>query len=158
MKANKKTINTAAGVIFLLRAASEIASVIGLARGGRFYYYHWILLGQALYKIVVLSAMAAYAFRQKKRGKLLNYLGIPYIVFEAENIRFSGFGALVRTAIVIAAFVLTWKADAGIVMEPKSEAAKAGAQAQMQASLYAQQLRQGILTQEEYDQLMKRSK
>lgn len=156
MKANKKTINTAAGVIFLLRAASGISFVIELARGGLFYYYRWALLD--LYEIVVLIAMAVFAFRQKKRGKLLNSLGISYIILKAVNIRFYDFGALVRTAIVIAAFVLTWKADAGIVMEPKGKAAKAGAQTQMQASLYAQQLQQGILTREEYDQLMKSRK
>lgn len=166
MKANKKMINTAAGVFFFLRAASGVSFVIEfvteLARGGHFYYYYgdyyWILLGQALYETVVLSAMAVYAFRQKKRGRLLNSLGIAYIIFDAVNIGFYGFSGLLSTAILIAAFVLTWKSNAGFVMEPKSEAVKAREQAQMQASLYAQQLQEGILTREEYNQLVKRRK
>ena len=43
------------------------------------FYINPIYLVMNFYGIIVLSIMGAFAFRQKKRGKVLNVLGIVYI-------------------------------------------------------------------------------
>lgn len=157
MKVSNKTISIAAGIIFLWQAAAGIWSMLQM--GGYFYHIARFYLVIDLYEIVVLTVMGVFALRQKKRGKLLNYLGMAYIGYVlGEIITFFQVSTLLRLAILIVAFVLSQKSNAGFIMEPKSEAAKTRAQAQMQSSIYAQQLRDGILTQGEYDQIMKNKK
>lgn len=145
MKVTNKTINIVAGIIFLWQAAGGIWSMLQM--GGYFYHIARFYLVIDLYEIVVLTVMGVFALRQKKRGKLLNYLGMVYIGYVlGEIITFFQVSTLFRLAILIAAFVLSQKSNAGFIMEPKSEAAKTRMQAQMQTSIYAQQLRDGILT------------
>lgn len=130
------------------------------------FYINPIYLVMNFYGIIVLSIMGAFAFRQKKRGKVLNVLGIIYIDYIIINIITSmqyGFSAsaLTNLAILIIAFVLSQKSSGGTVFDTKdtsSEAAKVQAQAEKQTSIYDEQLRDGILTQEECDQIMKSNK
>lgn len=90
---------------------------------------------------------------------LLNSLGFAYnVCVLGEIIICFRVSMLLRLAIFIAAFVLSLESNAGFIVELKRKAAKTLAQAQTQTSIYAQQLRDGILTQEEYDQLMKNKK
>lgn len=161
MKVNNKIINIAAGIVFLWRAVNGIRSVIYQAMGG--FYINPIYLVMNLYGIIVLAIMGVFALRQKKRGKVLNSLGIVYIGYVVINIITSmkyGFSAsaLTNPVSLIAAFVLSQKSSGGSVFDTKdtsSEAAKMQAQAEKQTSIYDEQLRDGILTQEEYDQIMK---
>lgn len=135
-------------------------------RGRLFVLHQSNLFGDEFYGIIVLSIMGAFAFRQKKRGKVLNVLGIVYIGYIIINIITSmqyGFSAsaLTNLAILIIAFVLSQKSSGGTVFDTKdtsSEAAKVQAQAEKQTSIYDEQLRDGILTQEECDQIMKSNK
>lgn len=161
MKANNKIINIVAGIIFLWRAVNEIRSVIHQAMD--LFYINPIDLLMALYGIIVLSIMGVFALRQKKRGKVLNSLGIVYIGLNIITSMQYGFStrALTILAILIAAFVLSQKSSGGSVFDTKdtsSEVAKMQAQAKKQTSIYDEQLRDGILTQEEYDQIMKSRK
>ena len=163
MKLDNKTINIAAGVIFLLRALSSVTSIFSQMAGGVPLFLNPIRLIMALYGLVVLSIMGIQALRQKKRGKALNSLGYVYLGYVIFNL-FSAFPhslnvqTLVSLALLVAAFVLTQKASGGAVFDTKdtaSEAAKVQIQAQKQTTIYDEQLRDGILTQEEYDQIMK---
>ena len=130
------------------------------------FYINPIYLVMNFYGIIVLSIMGVFAFRQKERGKVLNVLGIVYIGYIIINIITSmqyGFSAsaLINLAILITAFVLSQKSSGGTVFDTKdtsSEAAKVQAQVEKQTSIYDEQLRDGILTQEEYDQIMKSNK
>lgn len=169
MKVNNKTINIVAGIIFLWRAFNRVWSIISQAVGGYLFYINPIYLVMNFYGIIVLSIMGVFAFRQKKRGKVLNVLGIVYIGYIIINIvtsmqygfSASALSALINLAILITAFVLSQKSSGGTVFDTKdtsSEAAKVQAQAEKQTSIYDEQLRDGILTQEEYDQIMKSNK
>lgn len=163
MKLDNKTINIVAGVIFLWRAFSSVTSIISQMAAGVLFYINPIYLVMTLYGIIVLSIMGANALRQKKRGKLLNGLGIIYIGYVVVNLFTAlpyslNVKTLISLALLIAAFVLSQKACGGSVFDTSdtaSEAAKVQIQAQKQTTIYDEQLRDGILTQEEYDQIMK---
>lgn len=62
-----------------MRAFNGVWSIISQAVGGYLFYINPIYLVMNFYGIIVLSIMGAFAFRQKKRGKVLNVLGIVYI-------------------------------------------------------------------------------
>lgn len=166
MKANNKIINIVAGIIFLWRAANGVRGIVSQAIRGYLFYINPIYLVMNFYGIVVLSIMGVFALLQKKRGNVLNVLGIVYIGYIIINIVTSlqyGFStsAIVNLAILIAAFVLSQKSSGGTVFDTKdtsSEAAKVQAQKEKQTSIYDEQLKNGILTQEEYDQIMKNNK
>lgn len=166
MKKNDKIINIVAGIIFLWRAFNGVWSIISQAVGDYWFDINPIYLVMDFYGIIVLSIMGVFAFRQKKRGKVLNVLGIVYICsIIINNINSMQYGfsasALINLAILITAFVLSEKSSGGTVFDTKdtsSEAAKVQAQAEKQTSIYDEQLRDGILTQEEYDQIMKSNK
>ena len=166
MKVNNRTINFAAGIIFLWRAFNGVREIVSLATKGYLFYINPIYLVMNLYGIIVLSVMGVFALRQERRDKVLNGLGIVYIGYIIINIVKTlqyGFStsALISLVIFIAAFVLSQKSSGGTVFDTKdtsSEAAKVRAQAEKQTSIYAEQFRNGILTQEEYDQIMKNKK
>ena len=106
-------------------------------------------------------------FSLEEIGEAVNYAhNLKKRVYVTVNIITSmqyGFSAsaLTNLAILITAFVLSQKSSGGTVFDTKdtsSEAAKVQAQAEKQTSIYDEQLRDGILTQEEYDQIMKSNK
>lgn len=158
MKTKIKVFNILAGIIFLWRAVNGVRAIVFQATRGSLFRIDPIYLVMELYEIIVLSIMGVFALRQKKRGKVLNGLGIVYIGYTILNIikilRY-GFSpsTLIDTVILIAAFVLSRNTK-----DTSSEAAKVRAQAEKQISIYDEQLRNGILTQEEYDQIMKNNK
>ena len=158
MKTKIKVFNILAGIIFLWRAVNGVRAIVFQATRGSLFRIDPIYLVMELYEIIVLSIMGVFALRQKKRGKVLNGLGIVYIGYTILNIikilRY-GFSpsTLIDPVILIAAFVLSRNTK-----DTNSEAAKVRAQAEKQISIYDEQLRNGILTQEEYDQIMKNNK
>lgn len=166
MKLDNKTVSIIAGVIFLWQAFNRVTGLISQAMAGVLFYISPISLAMSLYGIIVLSIMGVKALRKKMRGKLLNSLGAIYIGYLIVNIVTSmryGFSAsaITNLAILIAAFVLSQKSSGGTIFDTKdtsSEAAKVQAQAEKQTTIYDEQLRDGILTQEEYDQIMKNNK
>ena len=158
MKTKIKVFNILAGIIFLWRAVNGVRAIVFQATRGSLFRIDPIYLVMELYEIIVLSIMGVFALRQKKRGKVLNGLGIVYIGYTILNIikilRY-GFSpsTLIDPVILIAAFVLSRNTK-----DTSSEAAKVRAQAEKQISIYDEQLRNGVLTQEEYDQIMKNNK
>jgi len=164
MELDNKTISIAAGVYFLWRAISCATTILSLVADGVLFYISPIFLIMTLYGAVVLTAMGIMALRRKQRSKVMNVLGIVYIGYAVIN-RFGAFQhffnikALVSLVLLIAAFVLSQKACGGSIFDTNdttSEAAKVQIQSEKQTAIYDEQLRDGILTQEEYDQLMKR--
>ncbi len=167
MKSTNKIISIVAGLYFLWRAANTaIGMVTQIVQGTWIYlptfFSALFYFAQSIYGFVILLIMGIFALRQKKRGKVLNVLGMIYIGYILVNILTSmryGFSisALVNLAILVAAFVLTQKANGGVIFDTtdtKSEAAKVQAQAEKQTTIYEEQLNSGILTQEEYDQII----
>lgn len=158
MKTKIKVFNILAGIIFLWRAVNGVRAIVFQVTRGSLFRIDPIYLVMELYEIIVLSIMGVFALRQKKRGKVLNGLGIVYIGYTILNIikilRY-GFSpsTLIDPVILIAAFVLSRNTK-----DTSSEAAKVRAQAEKQISIYDEQLRNGVLTQEEYDQIMKNNK
>lgn len=161
MKLNSKTVNIAAGIVFLGQAIWIALSLIQM-----FPYFDIIpvtrlllYLAEDLLGIPVLIILGVQALRQKKRGNVLNILFLIYIsiyaLIRVSSLTLSG---LVPMLILVAAFALTKKAENGTlftVQDTTSEAAKAQAQTMQQNSIYDEQLKAGILTQEEYDQIMR---
>lgn len=106
--------------------------------------------------------MGVFALHQKKCGKVLKVLCIVYIGYIVVNIVTSmqyGFSASALTylAILIVAFVLSQKSSDSTVFDTKdtsSGVAKVLTYEKKQISIYNEQLPKGILTHEEYDQIM----
>ena len=166
MKVDNKAINIAAGVVLLWRAFRGVTGIITQIANGVLFYINPIQLVMSLFGIIVLSIMGISALRQKKRGKLLNAFGGIYIGYVVVNL-FTALpyslsaSAITSLALLVAAFILSQKACGGSVFDTNdtaSEAAKVQIQAQKQTTIYDEQLRDGILTQEEYDQIMKSKK
>lgn len=109
-----------------------------------------------------LESALDYAKKAAAEKRRLNFIS-PYIIINIITSMQYGFSAsaLTNLAILIIAFVLSQKSSGGTVFDTKdtsSEAAKVQAQAEKQTSIYDEQLRDGILTQEECDQIMKSNK
>ena len=163
MKLDNKTICIAASILFFWRAFNSISSLFSQIINGTLFYISPLYLIMLLYGIVVQALMGYKAAKQQQRGKLLNRCGIVYIAYVAVNL-FTAFPysfnltTLISLVLLIAAFVLSQKACGGAIIDTNdttSEAAKTQIQAQKQTTIYDEQLRDGILTQEEYDQIMK---
>ena len=87
MKTKIKVFNILAGIIFLWRAVNGVRAIVFQAtRGFLLFRIDPIYLVMELYEIIVLSIMGVFALRQKKRGKVLNGLGIVYIGYTILNI------------------------------------------------------------------------
>lgn len=162
MKDKNKLLSIVCALFFFWRAVSAAINLVTLAGLGHLRYNSVVALIMTVYGIAVSAAMGVYALRRKMRGKTLNALAIIYIGYIVFNIiRSIGYGGTVRSlislALLIAAFVLSQKACGGTfswLRDTQSEAAKMREQTEKQSSIYDEQLRAGILTQEEYDQIM----
>lgn len=163
MKIDHKIANIVAGVIFAWRAFNSGTTIVSQVASGNVFYISPIYLVMTLYGIAVSAVMGHYALRQKARSKVLSVLGAVYIGYVIVNFvtalpHSMNAGTLISMALLIAAFVLSQKACGGTVFhtdDTKSEAVKARIQAEKQNTIYDEQLRDGILTQEEYDQIMR---
>lgn len=163
MKADNKVVSIASGLFFLWQVIKGVRAIISLVAAGVVSYMNPITLLMWLYGIIVEAILGVNAMRQKKRSKLLNGFGIVHIGYVVVGILAElPYSFNVRTlayiALWVAAFVYSQKACGGSVFDisdTASEAAKIQIQAQKQTAIYDEQLRDGILTQEEYDQIMK---
>ena len=165
MKEKQKICNVVCGVYFLYRAVRSIINVIQLIIGAGSFagIFNWLMI---IYGVVVLSFMGIYALRQKERGQVLNSFGMGYICWLFMNVlRYSknGFDVVswINMALLVAAFFLSQKSSGGKLFgarDTQSEAAKMQAQTDKQNALYKQQMEAGILTREEYNQIMKNRK
>lgn len=151
MNINNKMKNNVAGIIFFWKALNIILNTISSARIGLSKYYTIVDWGAIIYGVIVLSLLGFVALRQKKRGKVLDGLGILYIcyfiiIYNPIVYGFIVYG-LISLAALIVAFFLSRNHD--------GEVAQFYTKSKTQLSIYDEQLRDGILTQEEYDHIMK---
>lgn len=160
---NNKTMKFIAGIIFLGLLAYSLPSFIRIIASGGLYYLNPTSMILSVVRLACLLILGINSFNNKKLGKLSIAAAIIYVVITLYNLagairyRFPTVGLLLLV-IFIAAFVLAMKAKNGTVFDVKdtaSEAAKTQYQAEKQTSVYDQQLKDGIITQEEYDQLTK---
>lgn len=158
MKLNKKLASIAAGILFLLAVVICATEVIPLLidRSWESTYDREIaqvtLIINAI-GIVVFSFMGFYVLRQKKVSKILMALwSLPITIISVWNSVLKE--EYVLPVILFAALILS-RTGYG---DPNSEAAKVQAQTEKQTSIYDKQLKDGILTQEEYDQITKNMK
>lgn len=169
MKSRSKVLSIIAGIVFLERALVTAINFIPLLLSGEIIYVGslfscLVTLVVCPYSIIVLSIMGIKALQQKSRSKLLNILGIVYIgyafisVFIIMWYSFS-IRVLLSFAILIAAFVCSRGSgdrSAADVKDTSSETAEVHTRLEEQTTIYDEQLQDGILTQEEYDQIMRR--
>ena len=160
---NNKTMKTIAGIIFLGLFAYSLVLFIRIIASGSLYYLGPISIIFFVVRLACPLFLGIASFNSKKLGKISIAAAIVYVAITLYNlaglIRYSfptvGFLLLI---IFIAAYVIAMKAKNGSVFDVKdtaSEAAKKQYQAEKQATLYDQQLKDGIITQEEYDQITK---
>ena len=171
MKDKKKLICILAGVIFLARA------IYGVSPYAKMLMIPKMLLNNLKYQplplvisimgLVLLVIMGIGALQMKPRGKVIDVLAVVYFGYLAVNAinyvdpytmrRGVDIVGLLILAVVVAAFVLS-----GLVVKEAAKDAKSGlsvaakiqARKEVQKGIYARQLQSGILTQEEYDQIM----
>ncbi len=159
----KKTCYQIAGGFFLLRAAYSLYTL--LMRQAFLYaplYITFINLCGILLGIV----LGVTALRIKDRSMILNIIAGVYVVTIAASALSTMFTmglkassalvtAVISIAIVIVALMMSSSKSAFFnVKDTVSEAAKQQIQAEKQTTIYDEQLRDGIITQEEYDQIM----
>lgn len=155
MKSNKKLASIVAGILFLVGAALCVTRVIPLLIDRSWvstYERATIQLTLIIDAsgILLLPLMGLLALRHKKSQKLVTLLQAAYMgMIVPINIMLKE--DYVLPAILFAALILS-KVERG---DPNSEAAKVQAQTEKQTSIYDKQLKDGILTQEEYDQITK---
>jgi len=160
---NSKTMKNIAGIIFLGLFAYHLRLFMIIAPSG-LYYSRPIIMINIVVRLACPLILGIASFNNKKLGKISIAAAIVYVVITLYNlagsIRYSfptvDFLLLI---VFIAAYVIAMKAKNGSVFDVKdtaSEAAKKQYQAEKQVSVYDQQLKDGIITQEEYDQLTKK--
>lgn len=159
----KKTCYQIAGGFFLLRAAYSLYTML---MRQTFLYAPLYITFINLCGILLGIALGVTALRIKDRGMVLNIIAGAYVVTIAASALSTMFtmglmasSALVTSAIsiaiVIVALMMSSSKSAFFnVKDTVSEAAKQQIQAEKQTTIYDEQLRDGIITQEEYDQIM----
>ena len=163
MKATQRVISIVASAIFLWRGINCLIDINELIADGSIFWIPITELLILLFETAVMLLLGIFALFQKKRGKLLNGCGLLYIAYLVVRfLRFLPYSfhviAIMRLVLLTTAFFLSQKVCGGVVFDTKdtaSEAAKIQIQNQMQTMIYDEQLRDGILTQEEYDQIMR---
>jgi len=160
----KKTCYQIAGGFFLLRAAYSLYTML---MRQTFLYAPLYITFINLCGILLGIALGVTALRIKDRSMFLNIIAGAYVVTIAASALSTVFtmgllmasSALVTSvisiAIVIVALMMSSSKSAFFnVKDTVSEAAKQQIQAEKQTTIYDEQLRDGIITQEEYDQIM----
>lgn len=161
---NNKTLKTIAGIIFLGLFAYYLWPFINIIASGALFYTSPIYTILTVIRLVCLAILGISSLNNKKLGKISIAVAIVYVVITiyslASVIRyyFPTIDILIFV-IFIAAYVMAMTTKNGSVFNVKdtvSEAAKVQFQAEKQTLIYEQQLKDGIITQEEYDQLSKK--
>lgn len=171
MKENKKVNSIICGIVFLFLAFGAMASSIGLYPYDDLTGIGRIDLALSLCGFLIMSVMGVLALRQMNRSKVLNAMAIVFLVcriayYIVVGIKYEVNPDLMASNLMkayflvffIGAFVLSQKAgrDSGTKIDDSaSEAVKMQAQEKMQTEIYWKQMQNGILAQEEYDQIIK---
>lgn len=172
-----KTKRTIAGILFLLVAAAKLFEIVtilttmtGIDTQDFVTLLTLITLGFSAICSLVLLLVGVRVLKQKKLGKGMTYLTMFAVIFTAVNgITASGIIAggnvvdvkqFILPAVTFVAWYLLISGGGTTVQREgqKGEADRVAEQAEKQTSIYDQQLKAGILTKEEYDQIMKNQK
>ncbi len=163
MKGNKKAINIICGIVFLFLASGAMANSIGLYPYDDLTGIERICLALGFCDFLIMSVMGVLALRQMNRSKVLNAMAIVFLACRIAYIiviyiKHEGYPDVMALIFFIVAFILSQKAgrDSGTKIDDSaSEVVKMQAQEKMQTEIYRKQLQNDILTQEEYDQVIK---
>lgn len=160
MESINKAKSKIAGILFVLISVYHLYSVFIIAKGifpidSINIHLTGILAAPVLLKVISSLFMfitGVFALRQKKLGKMLTifYLIATFCTLMASVPA----KQYVISAMVLGAHFLL-ASDDGIAFVKKTEASKVKAQKEKQTTIYDEQLKAGILTKEEYDQIMK---
>lgn len=179
MKMTNKTKRTIAGILFLLAAAAQLFGIVTVLTSMPVIdtqdfttLITLIFLGLNALCTLVLILAGIRALKQKKLGKGMTYLTMFVCIFSAINAIttvMNGTTVLGNTMDVkqfihpalalVAWYFLIFSGGTALQREgQKGEADRIAEQAEKQTSIYDQQLKAGILTKEEYNQIMKNQK
>lgn len=173
MKIDKKTANYIIGIIFLLMGLKSIWALV--TNFDALFQMSLISIVLWIFRIGVLVILGIYSLKQKKRGRIINVLGIIYIINIVVNTLRSTFmlisavgvvqgirllaqnNSIISVIFFIAIFVYSGIINGEkllSVQDDVSEAAKQRIQSEKQDSLYDEYVKAGLLTKEEYEQIM----
>lgn len=112
-------------------------------------YAVFMLVGTTIFYIMSILVLA-----KKKTGVVLHFLALPFLV--AAIVFLQDYSTYIICGIYAVAFLLLQLGGGILTAPPKNEVIHA--QMKKQTLLYNQQLKAGILTKEEYNQIMKTQK
>lgn len=179
MKMTNKTKRTIAGILFLLVAAAQLFEIVTVLTSmpeidtqDFITLITLIFLGLSALCSLVLILAGIRALKQKKLGKGMTYLTMFAVIFSVVNVIttvMNGITAVGNTmdakqfilpaVTLVAWYLLIFSGGSALQREgQKGEADRIAEQAEKQTSIYDQQLKAGILTKEEYNQIMQNQK
>lgn len=160
-----KTKRTIAGILFLLVAAAKLFEIVtilttmtGIDTQDFVTLLTLITLGFSAICSLVLLLVGVRVLKQKKLGKGMTYLTM---IVAISTVIIGGNFMDAKQFILPAVTFVAWYlliSGGGTALQregQKGEADRIAEQAEKQTSIYDQQLKAGILTKEEYDQIMK---
>lgn len=159
---NKKTVTQLCGIVFLALFAYAVYGCIHFFLNMFSYPITTMMLSlvRNIYHLFVLLLLGITALAgRKERGKVLNILALVDIGLNLIGLlRGAVYSFSVPTFLTLAVYAAAVFFSGGKeFFNPKdndSNAAKREAQTKSQNTLYDDQLRDGLITQEEYDQIM----
>ncbi len=172
MKTDRKTKYVIAGILFFLLAVwnayQAYANIRQIMLVMSHYFYPRLFL-PVVYNIVLVFfsiLFGCWALKQRERGKAWDIVGLLYLLYLLFNLVrgliYGHFTILGLAFVLVLALALSLSADSVSalfhVKDTASEAAKMKDQQDKQDDIYKEQLKSGILTREEYDQIMKARK
>lgn len=172
MKTDRKTKYVIAGILFFLLAAwnAYLAYMnirqIMYAMSSYFYPQMFLPVVYNVALVFFFILFGCWALRQRERGKAWDTVGLLYLLYRIFNLvkgltygRFAIPGLAFVLVLALALCLSTDSVSALFhVKDTTSEAAKMKDQQDKQDDIYKEQLKSGVLTQEEYDQIMKARK
>ena len=129
---------------------------------GSWYYMMPLPIILMFIRAVCLLILAISLFHGKQIGGFTKFVAVIYAVIElfvmAENLRFGfNFLQILLLALFVGTFLMAVKTESGHLIDTTdttSQAAMVVQQGAKQEEIYDQQLRDGILTKEEYDMIL----
>lgn len=159
---NKKTVTKLCGIVFLVLFAYAVYGCIQFFLNMFSYPITAMMLSlvRNIYHLFVLLILGITALAgRKERGRVLNILALADIGLNLIGLlRGAVYGFSVPAFLALAVYgAAVFFSGGKEFFNPKdtdSNAAKREAQTKSQNTLYDDQLRDGLITQEEYDQIM----
>lgn len=169
MKKNRKILNIIAGVLFSHSALSALRGVISIIPYVINNFRNILPIVQTIVQnlitIVLFTMLAINAFKQQKRNQILTVLAIFYEIADyiiLPLLRLYGRVITVHSIIsliIFALLIITTEiinSDAPLDTKKKVKKTPCGSIQYDKADFYAEQLKSGTITQEEYDEIMKK--